>query len=96
MTEIAAFSVAAALAAIVLVWRAVKEKSALAGRVSALEKENAALEKDKAVLESRVAIMMEDVAKAEERHRSSVEEIRRMNEQYLADSDARHRNIAWV
>lgn len=91
MTEIAAFSVAAALAAIVLVWRAVKEKSALAGRVSALEKENAALEKDKAVLESRVAIMMEDVAKAEERHRSSVEEIRRMNEQYLADSDARHR-----
>ena len=91
MTEIAAFSVAAALAAIVLVWRTVKEKSALAGRVSALEKENAALEKDKAVLESRVAIMMEDVAKAEERHRSSVEEIRRMNEQYLADSDARHR-----
>lgn len=91
MTEIAAFSVAAALAAIVLVWRAVKEKSALAGRVSALEKENAALEKDKAVLESRVAIMMEDAARAEERHRSSVEEIRRMNEQYLADSDARHR-----
>ena len=35
--------------------------------------------------------MMEDAARAEERHRSSVEEIRRMNEQYLADSDARHR-----
>ena len=69
----------ALLAAIVLLWK-------LSGDNSDLKRRIAELEKDNAVLQNSLDASQKAAALSEEMHRKSVDEIRRINEQYLAEA----------
>ena len=73
----------ALLAAIVLLWK-------LSGDNSDLKRRIAELEKDNAVLQNSLDASQKAAALSEEMHRKSVDEIRRINEQYLAEANVRH------
>lgn len=82
-TIIMILAVAVIFAAIVLLYRASKEKEVLRARVSELEKANA-------VLDSELSAKEKESMQAEDMHRRSAEEIRRVNEQYLAALNVQH------
>ena len=83
-STITAIAMVALLAAIVLLWKLSRDKSDLGRRIAGLEKDNA-------ILQSSLDAAQKASALSEEMHRRSVDEIRRMNEQYLAAANDRHR-----
>ena len=83
-STITAIAMVALLAAIVLLWKLSRDKSDLGRRIAGLEKDNA-------ILQSSLDAAQKASALSEEMHRRSVDEIRRINEQYLAAANDRHR-----
>ncbi len=71
-------------AAIAFLLKALNDRNGLKLRIAELEKENA-------VLRNSLDASRRAADASEEMHRRTADEIRRMNEQYLAAADARHR-----
>lgn len=84
MTMILTIAMVALVAAIVLLWKSLKDKSDLQQQKAELEKENA-------VLRNTLESSAKDAQRAEELHSRSIDEMRRMTQQYLAASNEQHR-----